>query len=115
MSFLHRIILLSITFIFLSTATAAENDEPESPGLDEKTLKGLAWRSIGPAMTAGRIADIAVSHADRSTWYVGVGSGGVWKTDNRGTTWTTVFDEESSYSIGCITIDPNNANTVCSG
>ncbi len=116
MSALYRIILLLFVFIFISPATAAEEeDTSKSPGLDEKTLKGLQWRSVGPAMTAGRIADIAVSHADRSTWYVGVGSGGVWKTENRGTTWTTVFDDQSSYSIGCITIDPNNADTVWVG
>jgi photosystem II stability/assembly factor-like uncharacterized protein len=66
-------------------------------------------------LTAGRIADIAIHPTDRSTWYVGVGSGGVWKTDNRGTTWTPVFDEQGSYSIGCITIDPNEPNTVWVG
>ncbi len=115
MSALYRIILLLVVFILIPPATVAEEDTSKSPGLNEETLKGLQWRSVGPAMTAGRIADIAVSHADRSTWYVGVGSGGVWKTENRGTTWTTVFDDQSSYSIGCIAIDPNNADTVWVG
>jgi photosystem II stability/assembly factor-like uncharacterized protein len=111
---LRRIILLLLILTLSSFAVAQEDEKPE-PGLNETTLKGLAWRSIGPAMTAGRIADIAVSHEDRSTWYVGVGSGGVWKTDNRGTTWTPVFDAEASYSIGCITIDPNDSATVWVG
>jgi len=66
-------------------------------------------------MRPGRVADIAVHSADKNTWYVGVGSGGVWKTNNRGTTWNPVFDSEGSYSIGCITIDPNNPSTIWVG
>ena len=112
---LIRNILLLLILNTSFFAIAAENEKQPAPGLNEETLKGFEWRSIGPAMTAGRIADIAVSHENRSTWYVGVGSGGVWKTDNRGTTWNPVFDSEGSYSIGCITIDPNQAGTVWVG
>ena len=111
----RRCVLLILLMTFSSFAVSDEKDEKTRPGLNEATLKGLAWRSIGPAMTAGRIADIAVNQKDRSTWYVGVGSGGVWKTENRGTTWSPVFDAEGSYSIGCITIDPNNPDTVWVG
>ena len=111
----NRTILFILTLLVSSFALSAEKDEKPTPGLNESTLKGIAWRGIGPAMTAGRIADIAVNHQDRSTWYVGVGSGGVWKTENRGTTWNPIFDSEGSYSIGCITIDPNNAETVWVG
>ena len=57
---------------------------------------------------SGRIADVALDPTDRNTWYVAVGSGGVWKTVNAGTTWTPIFDGEASYSIGCVTIDPTN-------
>lgn len=112
---LFRNLLLLLILITTSVAIAAEKDEKPTPGLNKETLKGLEWRGIGPAMTAGRIADIAVSHDNHSTWYVGVGSGGVWKTDNRGTTWNPVFDSEGSYSIGCIAIDPNQAETVWVG
>jgi photosystem II stability/assembly factor-like uncharacterized protein len=105
------IILISISFF----AVSAEKDKKPNPGLNESSLKGLEWRSVGPAMTAGRIADIAVNQKDRNQWYVAVGSGGVWKTDNRGTTWDPVFDSEASYSIGCVTIDPNNPETVWVG
>ncbi|NOR21050.1 MAG: glycosyl hydrolase, partial [Xanthomonadales bacterium] len=107
--------LLFLLIFTQTTAVNAEEDEKPAPGLNEATFKGLEWRSIGPAMTAGRVADIAVDSKDRSNWYVGVGSGGVWKTENRGTTWTPVFDSEGSYSIGCITIDPNNSNTIWVG
>jgi photosystem II stability/assembly factor-like uncharacterized protein len=72
-------------------------------------------RSIGPAFMSGRISDIAIDPNDQSIWYVGVGSGGVWKTVNEGTTWEAIFESEDAYSIGCVTIDPNNSNTIWVG
>jgi photosystem II stability/assembly factor-like uncharacterized protein len=63
----------------------------------------------------GRIADIAVHPSESSTWYVAVGSGGLWKTTNAGVTWTPVFDDQASYSIGTVTIDPNNPDVVWVG
>jgi photosystem II stability/assembly factor-like uncharacterized protein len=101
-------------FSLITTAHAAAQEQPEA-GLNETTLEGLAWRSTGPALMAGRIADIVFHPEDRSTWYVGVGSGGVWKTVNRGITWTPIFDDQGSYSIGCLAIDPNNPNTLWVG
>ncbi|MGB5337438.1 MAG: hypothetical protein WBN07_17600 [Woeseiaceae bacterium] len=104
--------------IFLTLASgpgfAADEETPE-PGFNEPTFKGLEFRSIGPAFMSGRIADIAIDPRNQSTWYVAVGSGGVWKTRNRGTTWEPIFDDEASYSTGCITIDPNNPNTIWLG
>ncbi len=75
----------------------------------------LTLRSIGPAIMGGRIADVAVHPVDRTTWYVAAGSGGVWKTTDAGTTFTPVFDSQPSYSIGEITIDPSNPETVWVG
>lgn len=78
-------------------------------------VAGLELRSIGPALMGGRIADIAVHPHRKSTWYLAVGSGGVWKTTNAGVTWTPIFEQERSYSIGCITIDPNRPETIWVG
>jgi photosystem II stability/assembly factor-like uncharacterized protein len=103
--------LLSLTAIPAATA----DEEDTQPGLNESTFKGIQWRGIGPALMSGRIADIAVDPQDRSIWYVAVGSGGVWKTENRGTTWQPVFDGQGSYSIGAVTVDPNNRHTVWVG
>ncbi|MEX2153060.1 MAG: hypothetical protein WD825_06950, partial [Gemmatimonadaceae bacterium] len=76
---------------------------------------GIRFRSIGPALTSGRISDIAVHPRDQKVWYVAVASGGVFKTTNAGSTWTPVFDNEASYSIANVVIDPNNPNTVWVG
>ncbi len=83
--------------------------------VNETLLSGLKFRSIGPAFMSGRIADIAIDQKDKKTWYIAVGSGGVWKTTNAGTTFKPIFDSELSYSIGCITIDPNNSNIIWVG
>jgi photosystem II stability/assembly factor-like uncharacterized protein len=78
-------------------------------------LAGLPLRGIGPALMGGRIADIAIDPRDESLWWVAVGSGGVWKSSNAGVTWTPVFDEQPSYSIGALALDPNRPDTVWVG
>ena len=93
----------------------AEEDADDAGPFSSKTFEGLKLRNIGPALMSGRIADIAIQPDDPATWYVAVGSGGVWKTVNAGTTWTPLFDEESVYSIGCVTIDPSNPHVVWVG
>ncbi len=112
---MNRLTLSAVLLaLAVSPVFAAEDEKPE-PGFNEATFKGLEFRSIGPAFMSGRIADIAIDPTRQSTWYVAVGSGGVWKTENRGTTWAPLFDDEDSYSIGCITVDPNNPNTIWVG
>ncbi len=93
-----------------ATPAKADTAKPAGP-----SLAGLKLRSIGPAMISGRITDIAVNPRDESQWYVGAASGGLWKTDNAGTTWTPVFDGEPVYSIGVVTLDPNNPSVVWVG
>ncbi|MEQ9659581.1 MAG: glycosyl hydrolase, partial [Fulvivirga sp.] len=102
-------LLFSILLLFSYSTQAQQNK------ISTEVAKGLKLRSIGPAVMGGRIADIAVNPHNSSTWYVAVGSGGLWKTTNSGITWTPVFDEQSSYSIGTVTIDPNNPKIVWVG
>jgi photosystem II stability/assembly factor-like uncharacterized protein len=64
---------------------------------------------------SGRIADIVIDPDLTSTWYVAVGSGGVWKTENAGTTWKPIFDDQPSYSIGALALDPNDSKIVWVG
>jgi photosystem II stability/assembly factor-like uncharacterized protein len=101
--------------LLLPVLAWAQDEETPEPGFNEATFKGLEMRSVGPAFMSGRIADIVIHPTDKSVWYVAVGSGGVWKTVNAGTTWTPIFDDQGSYSIGSITLDPNDPFTVWVG
>ena len=78
-------------------------------------LDAFKFRNVGPAFLSGRIADIVFHPENDNIWYVAVGSGGVWKTENAGTTWTPLFDQQASYSTGCISLDPQNPSTVWVG
>ncbi len=96
-------------------ATVATAQDDVAPAPSDRLVDGMALRSIGPSVSGGRIADIAVHPTRRSTWYVAAGSGGVWKTVNAGITWTPLFDRQVSYSIGEITLDPQRPDTVWVG
>ncbi len=112
---LKHALLASCSLLILASSLAAMEEKESKPGFNEATFQGLEWRGIGPALMSGRIADIAIDPDRRSTWYIAVGSGGVWKTINRGTSWKPVFDGQGSYSIGSITIDPNQHNVIWVG
>lgn len=105
---------LPVTGISQKKTTAAENKQP-ADALTASVLSGLKFRNIGPAITSGRIGDLAVNPKNFNEYYVAVASGGVWKTTNAGLTFTPLFDKEGSYSIGCVTIDPNNTNIIWVG
>jgi photosystem II stability/assembly factor-like uncharacterized protein len=92
-----------------------KKDEEKKPGMNADTFAGLKFRSLGPAVASGRVMSIAVNPKDKFEYYVGVASGGVWKTVNDGTTWTPVFDDQGSYSIGWVTLDPNDPSVVWVG
>ncbi|MBT5074487.1 MAG: glycosyl hydrolase, partial [Kordiimonadaceae bacterium] len=96
----------------LTVATMAQDDDDV---MSASTFDGLKVRNIGPAYMSGRVADIAVDQKNPSIWYVGIASGGVWKTVNAGTTWDPVFDDEAVYSIGDVTIDPSNSDIIWVG
>jgi len=108
------ILLFLLTGIILADAQKRKTTSPSKP-FDSKLFSDLKFRSIGPAFMSGRIADLAIDPTNENVWYVAVGSGGVWKTVNAGTTFTPIFDEQSVYSIGCVTIDPSNPYTVWVG
>jgi photosystem II stability/assembly factor-like uncharacterized protein len=106
--------LLALTLCF-STIAQNRNGKTNGSAMAAQTFAGMTWRNIGPALMSGRIADIVFHPEDPNTWYVAVGSGGVWKTVNAGTTWTPVFDKQASYSIGSLAINPSNPHTVWVG
>ena len=115
MTHIYKFFISITSFIFfLGIFHIAYAQEDENTALTE-AVKGLKLRSIGPALMGGRIADIAISPNDKSTWYIAVGSGNVWKTTNSGITWRPIFDQYKSYSIGTVAVDPSNAETVWVG
>ncbi len=78
-------------------------------------LDSLAFRSIGPATPSGRVDDLAVLASDPTTFYVAMATSGIYKTTNGGTTFTSVFDNEGTGSIGAIAIAATDANLVWAG
>ncbi len=92
-----------------------KNDNEKKEEFSSSTLSGLKFRSIGPAFASGRIADFAVNPNNHSEWYVAVASGNIWKTSNNGQTFSPIFEKQGSYSIGCLKLDPNNANIIWAG
>jgi photosystem II stability/assembly factor-like uncharacterized protein len=107
------------TFTLLLAAGALQGVTPPKAKAATKmqaaTFEGLAFRNIGPAITSGRISDVAVHPTHKDTWFVAAASGGLWKTENAGTTWTPIFDGEGSFSLGCVTVDPKNPLTLWVG
>lgn len=110
-----------IVALGLLTLTVSAQKKKSKSSSEEKTLvektsySALKFRNIGPALTSGRIADIAVNPNNYSEYYVASASGGVWKTTNHGVTFKPIFDGQGSYSIGCVTIDPNNPHVIWVG
>lgn len=107
--------LTAFVAVSLATSAAARPKENRDSIWTADTFKGLELRSLGPGFMSGRIADVAIHPEDENLWYVAVGSGGVWKTVNAGVTFTPVFDDQPSYSIGCVTVDPSNPHRVWVG
>ncbi len=112
---LNQRLAAAAAFFLLFTLSAAVWAEEDEARFSSSTFEGMELRSIGPAFMSGRVADVAIHPGDPNTWYVGIGSGGVWKTVNAGTTWEPIFDDQESYSIGSITIDPSNSHTIWVG
>ena len=102
-------------FVFFLTISFSQKKKNASEELKSSDLNGLKFRSVGPAFMSGRIADIAINPNNENEWYVAVGSGGVWKTVNSGTTWNPIADDQPFYSTGCITIDPHNSSKIWLG
>jgi photosystem II stability/assembly factor-like uncharacterized protein len=92
-------------------SVAANKNNP----LNSATFNGLKFRSIGPALTSGRVADLAVNPQNPKEYFVAAAAGGVWKTSNGGITYDPVFEKEGSFSIGCVVYDPNNSNVIWVG
>lgn len=102
--------MLALPLVLTANPVAADGkDETESP------YDSLTFRAIGPAFFSGRISDFAVLPGSDHAYYAATASGGLWLTTNNGTTWTPLFDQEDSYALGVVELDPKNPRTVWVG
>lgn len=112
-------VLASLLIVLPARAQSQNNKKPaaipDSSKFTTGLLAGLKLRAIGPALTSGRVADVAIDPSDKRTWYVGAAAGGVWKSTNGGISFSPIFDGQGSFSIGVVTIDHNNPNVVWVG
>src|SRR2546421_8228150 len=108
-----RTFLLTLTILLIVDLTHAQ----QPPAFNSGTISGLGARNIGSAAMSGRISAIAGTKepSGKITLFVGAASGGVWKSDDGGTRYRPVFDEQTAQSIGAIAIDPNNSKNVWVG
>ena len=108
-----KIILFIVINSILSIELVSQkrNQQPFNTSI----FDNIEVRNIGPAKVSGRITKVVKDYSNSSIWYVTTASGNVWKTQNSGTTWTPIFDVYGSYSIGTISMDPNNPNVLWLG
>ena len=106
---------ICLVFVLLFSLIISAQKNSESDSLKNISIAGLSFRSIGPAITGGRVVDIAVNPFNHSEYFVASGHGSLWKTTNSGITFSPVFDNNKSYAIGCVKIDPTNPNVVWVG
>jgi photosystem II stability/assembly factor-like uncharacterized protein len=110
-----RFIHFSFAILFCSIVDLSFGQE--QPAFSSATISGLGARNIGSAAMSGRISAIAGVHepSGKITLFVGAASGGVWKSDDGGTRYRPVFDEQNVQSIGAIAVDPANTKNVWVG
>ena len=109
----------------LRAEAVAEAKRLRAARADELAGSGQTWQAVGPAtMTmltwamgpvAGRIVSLAVHPTDENVAYIGAASGGLWKTTDGGTSWSSIFDDEGTMSMGAVVLDPANPDVVWAG
>ena len=105
---------LAVAFGLVATAFVGSASAQESSPV-ARAIGGVPFREIGPAIMGGRVSDLAVHESEPQTWYVGLASGGLWKTTNHGMSWMPLFDDQPVASVGAVTLAPSNPNVVWVG
>jgi photosystem II stability/assembly factor-like uncharacterized protein len=103
-------------FVFLVAVIVGAGQVPAgSDKLTADFFKSMELRSLGPSLMTGRVADVQVDPKNLDVYYIATGAGGLWKSENRGFTFTPIFDEGGSFSLACLVIDPKNSNVLWLG
>ena len=87
----YRFLMLSVFFLAATSFSVAQKKAAKTTPkttLKSATFNGLSFRSVGPALTSGRIVDLAINPNNSAEYFVAVACGGVWKTSNAGITYT---------------------------
>jgi hypothetical protein len=115
---LRAAILCSLLPLALEAQRRGGRDAAQAPAtppaapLTAERLQGIRLRALGPGVVTGRIADIKIDPNHPSTWYIATAFGGLWKTTNRGASFTPLFDDQSTHNLCCIEIDPKNSDVL---
>jgi photosystem II stability/assembly factor-like uncharacterized protein len=111
--FPFRIALCAIFSSATWCVAAAAQDQPIP--ITSDMLRELRFRSIGPAVTGGRIHDVEALPDDPSTIYLATASGGIWQSTNKGTTWSPIFNDQPVSTFGDIAIAPSDQRVIWAG
>ena len=95
--------------------SARPSPHPSATPTPDPNFGRLHWREVGPAGAGGRVAAVAGSASDPFLYFLGTAGGGVWKSNDGGTSWDPVFSKEAVSSIGAVEIDPTNNKVVWAG
>jgi photosystem II stability/assembly factor-like uncharacterized protein len=107
-------IVFAVSLVVL-TVTAGAWQTPSNDRLTADVFEGFPLRLIGPTLTTGRVSDVEVDPKNPSIYYVAASMGGVWKSVNRGITWTPIFDRGGAFNMCCIVVDPKDSNVLWLG
>ncbi|HEU4401824.1 MAG TPA: glycosyl hydrolase, partial [Candidatus Polarisedimenticolia bacterium] len=126
---LLAVAVIALAVSCLTMTQAAEKKKPRPPEtkaapaapatgvspVSVEMLRGLSWRAIGPANMGGRISEIALVPGKAAQFFVGTGTGGLFKTGNDGTTFAPVFDDQPVVSMGSVAVAPSDPKIVYVG
>ncbi len=105
-----------VVFVIASSILSLRAQEnPPAPPLTDVLFKNLKVRAIGPAVMGGRVSDIALDPRNPALFYVGLATGGLFKTGDNGVSFDPIFDKETAQSIGAIAIAPSDSDVLWVG
>src|SRR5581483_2780343 len=107
---IRRFVLVICSLLVIAGLPSATIAQQFSPGL----YQNMRWRCIGP-FRGGRTVGAVGVPSQPNVFYIGVNNGGVWKTTDYGRTWTPIFDDQPTGSIGDVAVSPSNPNVIYIG
>ncbi|MET0505532.1 MAG: hypothetical protein ABWZ85_09395, partial [Luteibacter sp.] len=112
---MKRTHLLLLSSLVVLAGASGFGQAPSQGSLTADAFSGLRLRSLGPALVTGRVADFDVDPLHPNVYYVVTAAGGVWRSENRGNTWASIFDNGGSFNMCCMLIDPKDTNVLWVG